>query len=653
MVKTGPVSVILLLILLLPLHGEEERFFALEFIDQKVSDILLTLAGGADLSVTWDQTVTGRTSFRFSRMNYTEALYAFLETIDLYRTEKNGVLHVSRIKITLREDGLIDADSRGADPGLFITRLSRELKQTIPCDSLPSLGLDIHEEGCTLRELLTAVAASVSGFTVKDESGILALRRQREERSFVRESPDTIKYGVTGSEYRLTVADSPLMEVLGTIFESEDIPYVSSLDGRMTLKNFRHKADSFRELVDYLALWCGGVVREHEGILYLVPDKASAETIRFHDLFSINLSPPHLHSAAESIPRSLFDGEFIFDREEGKLIYIGLPEEFVLLEGLIEALKRPGCAEIPEVRPVFLQYISPRDLLADPPPSFRRDSVFPGPGGNLLFHVGTEQEYRQVLRETTLADVREPVITYQLLIIRYSRSADRGHDIQLRNNPVSLGNRNVLFTSLGELLSLNFNVITAFGYAFALNLSADLAENKAAVLADISLRGKSGESVTFTNTDTFRYRELEGTAEPSRGTAGVVRELTSGLILELTGRRRTPEEIEVSLSAALSKRGVDLSARSGNPPPTSERLLRTVVTVSPGSPVLAGSLFQQEITHSKKSAPLFGWLFGRSTKTMEETEVAFYLSVYTDDRESRTGRGDRIEKILSLLPEER
>jgi hypothetical protein len=652
MVKSGSITVIALLFLLIPVHGEEERFFALEFIDQEISDILLTLAGGAEMSVTWDKTVTGRASFRFSRMNYAEALSAFLENRGLYRTEKGGVLHISRIKITVREDGLIDAHSRGADPELFLIRLSREIKTTIPFDPLPAVNMDIHEEGCSLSGLLSIVASSLSGFAVKDESGILSVRRARKEPSLVRERQDTIEYGVSGSGYTLSVSDSSLSEVLGTIFEPEEIPYVSSLDGRMEVKNFRHKAESFRELVEYLALWCGGVVREHAGILYLVPETAARETARFHELFSINLSLPHLQSAAESIPRSLFNGEFIVDREEGKLIYIGLPEEFVILQDLIDALKRPGCTETPEVRPVFLRYISPRDLLADPPPSFRRDSVFPGPGENLLFHVGTEQEYQQVLEETALADIREPVITYQILIIRYSRSADRGHDIQLQNNPVTLGNRNALFTSLGELLSLNFNVITAFGYVFALNLSADLSENNAAVLADISLRGKSGEPVTFTNTDTFRYRELEGAAESNQGTAGVVRELTSGLILELTGRRITPGEIEVTLSAALSKRGVDLSARSGNPPPTSERLLRTVVSVKPGHPVMAGRLFQQEITRSKKSAPILGWLFGRKTKSIEETEVAFYLAVYTDEQVNRTAREDRIKKILSLLPEE-
>jgi type II secretory pathway component GspD/PulD (secretin) len=173
--------------------------------------------------------------------------------------------------------------------------------------------------------------------------------------------------------------------------------------------------------------------------------------------------------------------------------------------------------------------------------------------------------------------------------------------------------------------------VSTFGYLFAMDLSLELGENMAQVIADTTLNGLSGEAISFQNTSTNRYRDTE--IDPDTGetkTTGVIREITSGLIIEIEGWVSGDGMITMDISTTVSKQGVDTSSE-GALPPTSERIINTHVRTESGRPVIIGGLIQKEISNTENKVPGLGdipglgYLFKNQQRSTDMTEMVIYI----------------------------
>jgi type II secretory pathway component GspD/PulD (secretin) len=190
---------------------------------------------------------------------------------------------------------------------------------------------------------------------------------------------------------------------------------------------------------------------------------------------------------------------------------------------------------------------------------------------------------------------------------------------------------------LGNLLNLNFDIITVFGYQFAAKFNSAIADNQASVFADTTLFGISGQEIKFQNTSTYRYRDSN--IDPDTGKpiySGVTREIVSGLVLEIRGWVSGDGMITTSVTASVSKRGADVSSSIGNPPPTSEKMLTTQVRARSGETVVLSGLRQNDSTIVEQRVPLIskipllGWLFKSKNNTSEKTQMIIYLVPHVD-----------------------
>ncbi|MBQ5432045.1 MAG: hypothetical protein IIU30_01165, partial [Treponema sp.] len=81
----------------------------------------------------------------------------------------------------------------------------------------------------------------------------------------------------------------------------------------------------------------------------------------------------------------------------------------------------------------------------------------------------------------------------------------------------------------------------------------------------------------------------------------------------------------------VSRQGADLSSKTGNPPPTSEKTITTEVLGKSGEPVILSGLLQNEDSLVEERTPLLskipviGWLFKSHKRTKENTELVIYL----------------------------
>jgi type II secretory pathway component GspD/PulD (secretin) len=199
------------------------------------------------------------------------------------------------------------------------------------------------------------------------------------------------------------------------------------------------------------------------------------------------------------------------------------------------------------------------------------------------------------------------------------------------------GDMTVLSGFFEKLLSINFDLITVFGYQFASRVNLALSENKADVFADTTLFGLSGQTIKFQNTNTYRYRDSNidpVTARPIY--SGITREITAGLILEIKGWVSGDGMITTNVTATVSKRGADISSVIGNPPPTSEKVLTTQVRSRSGETVVLSGLRQNDSTIIEDRLPLIskipiiGWFFKTRNTTTENTQMVIYLIPHID-----------------------
>ncbi len=81
---------------------------SIEFRDQNIRDILLTLGELNEVSIVPDETVDGKASYVFSDMDFRQALSVFLDTYKLSATFRNNVYYISRVAVKINPDGTLD-----------------------------------------------------------------------------------------------------------------------------------------------------------------------------------------------------------------------------------------------------------------------------------------------------------------------------------------------------------------------------------------------------------------------------------------------------------------------------------------------------------------------------------------------------------------
>ena len=326
------------------------------------------------------------------------------------------------------------------------------------------------------------------------------------------------------------------------------------------------------------------------------------------------------------------------NKKVGAFEYVVLPDEFSVLFKVSER-------EDAEIRDLInhvdiktetylltLKYITPAELIKFLPPSVDKNSIFVADDNSCVYFKGTEEAYKNVCKEISLCDRPVQRISYDLLILQYDESFDNQWNPNFKIEPVKLGDRNDLGFQLGSVLNLNLDVISTFGLKFAASLQASIEENDTQVFADTTLHGVSGKKINFQNTNTYRYRD--NNIDPETGKpifSGVTREIVSGIKIDILGRVSGDGMITSTVTASVTRQGVDTSASTGNPPPTTEKIVTTEVCGKSGEVVVLSGLIQnseseiQSRTPVVSKIPILGNLFKKKEKIVEKSQMIIYL----------------------------
>ena len=303
-----------------------------------------------------------------------------------------------------------------------------------------------------------------------------------------------------------------------------------------------------------------------------------------------------------------------------------------------------------EERAILLKYISSEELLKHLPPAVNKESIVVTGNPNLIFFRGSDIKREKFLKEMELIDKPKAQIRYQLLVVQYEKSENINWAKSLEVKKAKGKPMSEFSGIMSNIFNINFDIVSKFGYQFIAKLNFELAENKARVLADTTLNGITGEEVKFQNTNTFRYidKTLDSNGKPLYGS---MREITSGLLLNIKGNVSGDGMITMEVNAQVSKQGSG-GVTSGVLPPTSEKIVKTKVRTPSGKPIIIGGLLQVEQNSSEKKIPglgdipIAGLAFKDINGSETVTEMVIYIVPYIHrEREKKMGKKERLIRL--------
>ena len=602
---------------------------------------MLSLRSGK--SIICDSTVSGKGTFLYAvsggQEDFDAAFDAFLYANKLFVIKNGNLWTVSKIRIETEEDGRISMDSCDSTPAMIFEKISEKTGKSITYETLPAQRASLHIKNQTVFDMVKLILQPYTDYTVEETlSGLQVVRNK--ETVLPSRTADTEQYVCDivceGSLYDVSIKNTRISEAVEKIFSYNAEAYSNFLVNDERIKSIVFTGQTLEQTLNLVLEQVKAEAVYAQGIWYLFQKNTKSSrnsvTERSRSWHTVTVGNV---ASARMIPvlTSKYEGITMVELSSSRLAVYGTQDEYEEIESYISSFD----SEI-ETDVVHLKYIRTAELMNILPPAVTKDDIVDTGTGNSVFFIGTAEKKERFLEQLEEIDRPKKLVRYDLLILQYEKSSNLSWGNSASVRPSVMGDRTVLTGEVGNLLNINFDAITAFGLTFSEKINAAIAGNEAAVFADTTLYGLSGEKLTFRNTNTYRYKDA--TIDPSTGKESfstVTREITSGLVLEIDGWVSGDDIITMQINTSVSKQGVDVSYKNGNPPPTSEKNITTKIRARNGEPVILSGLNQTEVYESGQGVPLLsripllGLLFKSKDESKAKTEMTIYLMPHIEE----------------------
>ena len=622
--------------------------YSWDFSDCSIRDILYVVSLDTGISIVSDDTVSGKADFRFTGKDFETAFDSFLKAARLYVLKEDGVWTVSRIRI-VEQNGLFSLDACDLFAEQIVEKLSLFLGTALTYEVLPSGMMNVHFKELDEFELLQSLCLRLNGYVLEKKDAGYHIAKKT-----VASNAENSVLGNVDVHFEkdgrvcVDVRDSRVCDVLEALFGLDGLEenlaenvgsgfcVLAGADVKLTRCSFTGK--NFEDALEKVCAQAGLGVVKSDGVFYVVSDVGAREKLVAggKHWYKVKLA----YTKADKFVS-------ILSRRFGNLECVVLPDEMSFFVWTDEK----GIEEIgffkeeidlkTDTYLVELKYIRPEELLKYLPPGVDKGCLFFADDNSCVYFKGTERAYLNLREQVKICDRPVVRVSYDLLILQYDEGSENSWNPNYSVGKMKIGDMSDFGVKLGNVLNLNLNVVSAFGLNFAAQLQASIEENKTTVFADTTLHGLAGKQINFQNTNTYRYRD--NNLDPDTGKpvySGVTKEIVSGLKLDVVGFVSGDGMITSTVTASVTRQGIDTSASTGNPPPTSEKLVTTEVCGKSGEPIVISGLVQNSSTQSFSGVPLIskipllGWLFKKSEKISEKTQMVIYLVPHIEEYSS-------------------
>ena len=644
---------ILLLTSVIPLSAtDKNKSNTYEFVNQEIRDIVYILSMRSGRPIICDDTVSGNGSFMYvmksGEEDFEAAFDAFLYSNKLLVIKNDGLWTVTKIKVEQEENEKISVKSYDSSLSSVFEKISEKTGKSVIYETLPMQRVSINIQKQSVYDTVRLMLQPYSEYSVSETASGVQVSRKRSgtgpaDTNSFEEAVCSINY--SNGKYDALIKNTRISEVLQKIFTHSQSSYSDFLQSDERIKSISFMSKDLSESLALVSEQVNAEVIQTEGIWYIFPksERANLNSVltrsrKWQILRVKNMS----FSKAVPLITSRYPGIQVSELSPSQAAVFATDDEYEDIRGFVE--KTDGGMES---RLVHLKYIRTSELLNILPPSVSKDEITDTGTGNTFFFTGSEEKQKAFLEKLKEIDLPKKLVRYDLLILQYEKSSNLSWGISTSLRPSEMGDRTLLTGEIGNLLNINFDAITAFGLTFSEKINTALSENKAAVFADTTLYGLSGEKITFKNTNTYRYKDAS--IDPATGKEAfstVTREITSGLVLEIDGWVSGDGIITMQINTSVSKQGVDVSKKNGNPPPTSEKNITTKIRARNGEPVVLSGLSQSDFSESGQGVPFIskipflGNLFKSKDMSETKTEMTIYLLPHIEESPGEKEKGN-------------
>lgn len=677
---------------------ETDSSIYMDFRNQKISDILYSVADVCGESVIIDETVSGNATFRFEDKDFESALNRFAKHCQLYVEYNDGVYSITKVKINTNANGKLSINTENVQVEPFINMLSRYTNRTILFDNLPNATVTIRVSEASLEDVLNLTIIKLPGFGLERIADGFYITKSAG--TLNKRNIDIFTMSEIDGKFSCNIQKASFINVIETLFKKGGKEYSLLSKPNITLENIVYSDKGFEELLSLILNQCNCDFSVTDNIYYIYDIQKKDVIKKFKETKIIKVKNISIETLISLFPNELNAQGFIKqDKSSNSLILTGSPSEIDPIEEFIKQIDVPlndrnyksfyfenvtakeAVNLIPKTlllsdiimlpsengfvtqvtfesesrlsdflkvidsqkknKAVRLKYIKSDELIKSLPPSVRKENLTETNEPTLVFFSGTDKQYEKFIEELKEIDRPKQQIKYQLLVIQRQKSEglNWGASLNIGNTTADSG-----FSwsgTVSNIFNINFDIISKFGVQFAGSLNAELSEGKSHVLADTTINGISGESLSFSNTNTTRYRDVIVDTKGDLYTS-TTREISSGLTLSINGWVSGDGMVTVKVDAQISKQGTSESSSNTKgtdttpPPSTSEKKVSTNVRTQSGEPVVIGGLFQTEEDISEKRVPILGkipvigFLFKKKIVSTVETEFVIYLVPYVE-----------------------
>lgn len=628
-----------------------------EFVNQEISEILYSVSLVENQSIAVDDTVSGIGTFRFYGENFEEAFDSFLMANRLYVDKSKDTWVVSKIRFSTFEEKNEEKTFSLDCYDLFLERIfeyiSEKTNYAIIYSSLPNVKQSFHLKANSLEKLIELILKNFDGYEISSEENTIFIGKKLNKEVVVAEKTDKsqIEIQFFDNKFNINLKNANFEKFLDEMKKKLDFQFLCLVKENPVISWAEFENQDFNFVLDSVCALCNVAFTQKDDLfIFYTNYERSKELVNEKQWTSYLLE----NISAENFV-SLFSNRFknldIMILSDSSVMISHSEKERDLITDFIHKTDVKM-----EKHLLTFDYISASKFLKDLPRDFSEQDFYSTGTESSLFFYGTLAQFENLKKYVSEMDKAQKRISYDLLIVQTQKSRVDNWNSSLKVSRLNPGNANTVNLSVAPNFSFNSNFVSAFGLMFSAELQASIQENETEIFADTTLYGVSEVPIEFKNTNTFRYRDPYINLENgSQIQSGVTKEIVSGLVLDIVGSVSGNGTITTSVTASVSRRGADVSSNSGNPPPTSEKLVTTQVIGKSGEVIVLSGLVQNDSTFVEErlpfisKIPLLGKLFSGKTKNNEKTEMIIYLVPHLDENPQDVVQSENIlKKILEL-----
>lgn len=610
-----------------------------EFVNQEISEILYSVSLVENQSIAVDDTVSGIGTFRFYGENFDEAFDSFLMANRLYVDKSKDTWVVSKIRFSTFEEKNEEKTFSLDCYDLFLERIfeyiSEKTNYAIIYSSLPNVKQSFHLKANSLEKLIELILKNFDGYEISSEENTIFIGKKLNKEVVVAEKTDKsqIEIQFFDNKFNINLKNANFEKFLDEMKKKMDFQFLSLVKENPVISWAEFENQDFNFVLDSVCALCNVAFTQKDDLfIFYTNYEKSKDLVNENQWTSYSFE----NISAENFV-SMFSNRFknldIMILSDSSVMISHSEKERDLIADFIHKTDVKM-----EKHLLTFDYISASKFLKDLPRDFSEQDFYSTGTESSLFFYGTLAQFENLKKYVSEMDKAQKRISYDLLIVQTQKSRVDNWNSSLKVSRLNPGNANTVNLSVAPNFSFNSNFVSAFGLMFSAELQASIQENETEIFADTTLYGVSEVPIEFKNTNTFRYRDPYINLENgSQIQSGVTKEIVSGLVLDIVGSVSGNGTITTSVTASVSRRGADVSSNSGNPPPTSEKLVTTQVIGKSGEVIVLSGLVQNDSTFVEErlpfisKIPLLGKLFSGKTKNNEKTEMIIYLVPHLDE----------------------